>query len=168
MIGCCLDSVKATKTPSLPHSRCQDGSYRTYANSWWPCCATCVRRRRHGAGAIDSEILEHEQNLDQAIVKYGTVTAEFALYGRLHCLPLTYIFIPVQAPAPEDVYFSQSFSTVPLQTFPGGTYKMSNTKNFPTSHSMSGSLVNLTAGGMREPHWHDPIEWAYVLSGTCR
>ena len=92
-------------------------------------------------------------------------------YGASHFLPLCSfadVETPVQAPAPKEVYFSQGFSTVPLQTFPGGTYKASNTANFPASHSMSGALVNLTAGGMREPHWHDPVEWAYVISGTCR
>ena len=33
---------------------------------------------------------------------------------------------------------------------------------------MSGALFKLNAGGMREMHWHDPNEWAYVISGTCR
>ena len=32
---------------------------------------------------------------------------------------------------------------------------------------MSGGLVQLNAGGMREPHWHSPNEWAYVLNGLA-
>jgi oxalate decarboxylase len=28
--------------------------------------------------------------------------------------------------------------------------------------------MRLTAGGIRELHWHDFAEWAYVTYGTCR
>jgi len=28
--------------------------------------------------------------------------------------------------------------------------------------------MGLTAGGIRELHWHDFAEWAYVTYGTCR
>lgn len=52
--------------------------------------------------------------------------------------------------------------------FPGGSISTSNTNTFPESSSFSGSLVNLTAGGLRLPHWHTPSEWAFVLRGTCR
>lgn len=65
-------------------------------------------------------------------------------------------------------YHTQSFSTVPVIEFPGGTYKSSNTRNFPASYSMSASLIYLVPGGMREPHWHAPNEWAFVINGTCR
>lgn len=54
------------------------------------------------------------------------------------------------------------------QSFAGGLYSSSNTETFPESKSISGSLVNLTAGGLRQPHWHTPEEWGVVLGGTCR
>ena len=52
--------------------------------------------------------------------------------------------------------------------FPGGLYKAAGASEFPFSDTMSGGLVKLNAGGMREGHWHNPNEWAYVLNGTCR
>ncbi|BDA49975.1 Oxalate decarboxylase OxdD [Coccomyxa sp. Obi] len=52
--------------------------------------------------------------------------------------------------------------------FPGGTYKYSNIQNFPGSAKMSGTLITLYPGGLRELHWHTEIEWAIVLNGTCR
>lgn len=64
--------------------------------------------------------------------------------------------------------YSQNFSSVPYTKFSGGTYKASNIRSFPASTTMSGSLVNLYPGGLREPHWHNPNEWAYVINGTCR
>lgn len=52
--------------------------------------------------------------------------------------------------------------------FPGGYYKYSNIQNFPGSAKMSGNLITLYPGGLRELHWHTEIEWAIVLNGTCR
>ena len=49
-----------------------------------------------------------------------------------------------------------------------GTYKSSNLQNFPGSASVSGALITLHPGGLREQHWHSPNEWATVLNGTCR
>lgn len=50
----------------------------------------------------------------------------------------------------------------------GGTFKASTTDTFPASRHISGALISLKPGGLREPHWHAPDEWAYVVSGTCR
>jgi oxalate decarboxylase len=52
--------------------------------------------------------------------------------------------------------------------FPGGTFKYSNIQNFPGSSNMSATIVSLYPGGVRELHWHNEVEWAMVLNGTCR
>ena len=64
--------------------------------------------------------------------------------------------------------YAYRFSAKPWLQYPGGLYKAAGVSEFPASESMSGALVKLNAGGMREMHWHDPNEWAYVISGTCR
>ena len=64
--------------------------------------------------------------------------------------------------------FAQHWSHVRERKFPGGSFKYSNMKNFPGSHSMSASLIELDVGGIRGLHWHTEAEWAYVLSGVCR
>ncbi len=53
-------------------------------------------------------------------------------------------------------------------SFPGGSYVSSSTANFPAATSIAGAVIELKPGGLREPHWHDTVEWAYVLAGTCR
>ncbi|CAK0784366.1 hypothetical protein CVIRNUC_007570 [Coccomyxa viridis] len=64
--------------------------------------------------------------------------------------------------------FTQHWSDDPQRKFSGGSFKYSNTKNFPGSHSMSASLIKLDVGGIRGLHWHTEAEWAFVLSGVCR
>ena len=36
------------------------------------------------------------------------------------------------------------------------------------SDTMSATLFEIYPGGVREMHWHDVVEWAYVIKGTCR
>lgn len=49
----------------------------------------------------------------------------------------------------------------------GGRFKESTTADLPGT-TISAILVELAHGGVREPHWHDPNEWAYILKGRCR
>ncbi len=68
----------------------------------------------------------------------------------------------------QDTY-SQVWSKVPEQSFPGGTFKyLEHSDNFPGSSTVSAALINLEVGGIRGLHWHNEAEWAYVLSGSCR
>lgn len=68
----------------------------------------------------------------------------------------------------DGLTYTQYWSKMAPIRFPGGFYKYSNTKNFPGSTKMSGTLITLYPGGVRELHWHTEIEWAIVLNGTCR
>lgn len=44
-----------------------------------------------------------------------------------------------------------------------------NFKNFPVSAGVSGGVISLAPGALRELHWHaQASEWAYVISGRCR
>jgi oxalate decarboxylase len=40
--------------------------------------------------------------------------------------------------------------------------------DFQISETISGVNMRLTAGGLRELHWHTFAEWAYVTYGSCR
>lgn len=63
-------------------------------------------------------------------------------------------------------YYSR-FGSAKWTVTAGGRYKESSTVDLPGT-TISAILVELAPGGMREPHWHDPNEWAYVIKGTCR
>jgi oxalate decarboxylase len=54
-------------------------------------------------------------------------------------------------------------------TFPGGTLRLVSEREFPISTTMTGSLMRMKPGGLRELHWHpNADEWQYYLSGRAR
>jgi len=50
-----------------------------------------------------------------------------------------------------------------------GSVRITDSKNFPISKTISAALVELLPGGLRELHWHpNADEWMYVIEGTGR
>lgn len=50
----------------------------------------------------------------------------------------------------------------------GGTQRTVTVAEFPISHGMAGSLLELEPGALRELHWHpNADEWQYYISGTA-
>ncbi|CAK0733662.1 hypothetical protein CVIRNUC_000312 [Coccomyxa viridis] len=64
--------------------------------------------------------------------------------------------------------YKLAFSTISPLSFAGGSFKSTSTKNFPISRHLASALTTLNVSGLREPHWHNPAEWAIVLEGKCR
>ena len=57
----------------------------------------------------------------------------------------------------------------PLETFKGGREWRVEAKDFPISATMTGVILELDPGALRELHWHpNADEWQYVLAGTIR
>jgi oxalate decarboxylase len=53
-----------------------------------------------------------------------------------------------------------------LSTLEGSTLKLVTAKEFPASFDMSGAVIHLEPGAMRQLHWHpNADEWQYVLKG---
>ena len=50
----------------------------------------------------------------------------------------------------------------------GGWTRQVNVRDFPISTQIAGVNMRLTAGGIRELHWHKADEWALMLNGNCR
>jgi len=52
---------------------------------------------------------------------------------------------------------------------PAGSAKEVTVLQLPVANSIAGVSMRLTAGGMRELHWHSiAAEWAYMVEGRCR
>jgi oxalate decarboxylase len=50
----------------------------------------------------------------------------------------------------------------------GGTQKVVSATEFPISTTMTGSIIELQPGALREMHWHpNADEWQYYISGTA-
>ncbi len=57
----------------------------------------------------------------------------------------------------------------PFKRDPSGEVRLVSSKEFPISTTMTGGLINLAPGGLRELHWHpNADEWQYILKGKIR
>ena len=60
-------------------------------------------------------------------------------------------------------------SQKPYRRDSSGEVRMASVNQFPISTTMTGALMNLERGALRELHWHpNADEWQYVLSGKIR
>src|SRR5205807_8590659 len=61
-----------------------------------------------------------------------------------------------------------SFNTAPRRIQNGGWARQVTQADFPISTTISGVNMRLSPGGVRELHWHQAAEWAYMTYGNCR
>src|SRR3989442_1559824 len=64
--------------------------------------------------------------------------------------------------------FKYPFSFANKRTYEGGWSREVTVRELAVSKSLAGVNMRLTAGGVRELHWHMADEWAIVLYGTAR
>jgi oxalate decarboxylase len=61
-----------------------------------------------------------------------------------------------------------SFNNAPRRIQSGGWARQVTQADFAVSEEISGVNMRLSAGGIRELHWHLAAEWAYMSYGNCR
>jgi oxalate decarboxylase len=64
--------------------------------------------------------------------------------------------------------FKYPFSFANKRVYEGGWSREITRRELPISKDMAGVNMRLTAGGVRELHWHTSAEWAIMLYGTAR
>src|SRR5437016_9172478 len=64
--------------------------------------------------------------------------------------------------------FKYPFSFANKRVYEGGWSREVTVRELPASKSMAGVNMRLTAGGVRELHWHTAGEWSIMLYGTAR
>jgi oxalate decarboxylase len=81
-------------------------------------------------------------------------------------------FPSAQFPPPTDVGGMPmdwaSFNNAPKRVQNGGWARQVTVEDFAISKEISGVNMRLTAGGIRELHWHQAAEWAIMTYGNCR
>jgi oxalate decarboxylase len=86
--------------------------------------------------------------------------------------PLSNQFPSAFSPPPTDVgsipQFWASFNNAPRRIQDGGWARQVTKSDFPISTTISGVNMRLSAGGIRELHWHQAAEWAFMTYGSCR
>lgn len=61
-----------------------------------------------------------------------------------------------------------SFNIAPRRVQNGGWARQVTVEDFAISKEISGVNMRLSAGGIRELHWHQAAEWAIMTYGSCR
>jgi len=64
--------------------------------------------------------------------------------------------------------FKYPFSFANKRTYEGGWSREVTVRELAVSKSLAGVNMRLTAGGVRELHWHTAAEWAIMLYGSAR
>jgi oxalate decarboxylase len=64
--------------------------------------------------------------------------------------------------------FKYPFSFANKRVYKGGWSREVTARELAVSKSLAGVNMRLTAGGVRELHWHTSAEWAIMLYGTAR
>ena len=64
--------------------------------------------------------------------------------------------------------FKYPFSFSHKRTQEGGWARQSTVEDLPIAKTIAGVNMRLTAGGIRELHWHAAGEWAFMLYGSAR
>jgi oxalate decarboxylase len=64
--------------------------------------------------------------------------------------------------------FKYPFSFANKRTYEGGWSREVTIRELPVSKELAGVNMRLTAGGVRELHWHTAGEWAIILYGNAR
>ena len=64
--------------------------------------------------------------------------------------------------------FKYPFSFANKRTYEGGWSREVTVRELAVSKTLAGVNMRLTAGGVRELHWHTADEWAIVLYGNAR
>lgn len=71
--------------------------------------------------------------------------------------------------APAETHRYRMLAQRPPEDYPGGTLRIVSQKEFPISTTMTGALMRIEPGGLRELHWHpNADEWQYYLKGRGR
>jgi len=77
-------------------------------------------------------------------------------------------FDPPETDAGGVPPFKYPFSFSHKRLHSGGWSREVTVRELPVSKSMAGVDMRLTAGGIRELHWHTAAEWAFMLYGSAR
>ena len=64
--------------------------------------------------------------------------------------------------------FKYSFALARKRVDTGGWTRQVTARELPIAKTLAGVEMRLTAGGVRELHWHVPAEWAIMLYGNAR
>ncbi|WP_079214075.1 cupin domain-containing protein [Ventosimonas gracilis] len=68
----------------------------------------------------------------------------------------------------DPVVFTYALDKSPIKATTGGWARDVTVKELPIATGIAGAHLFINAGGAREMHWHDSVEWGYIAGGNCQ
>ncbi|TVX99701.1 oxalate decarboxylase family bicupin [Cohnella terricola] len=78
------------------------------------------------------------------------------------------MFVPPATDAGMLSNLKFSFSDAHMQLNHGGWSREVTVRELPIATTLAGVNMRLTPGGVREMHWHQQVEWSFMISGHAR
>lgn len=78
------------------------------------------------------------------------------------------LLVPPSTDAGLVPNLKMSFSDTHMQLNHGGWSREITVRDLPIATTLAGVNMSLTPGGVRELHWHQQAEWAYMIWGKAR
>lgn len=64
--------------------------------------------------------------------------------------------------------FTASLDKATIKATSGGWAREVTSRQLPLATRLAGAHLFVNPGGAREMHWHNSVEWAYILEGACQ
>jgi oxalate decarboxylase len=119
-------------------------------------------------GHTPAEVLSKNLGLEEAVFSRFPKEELYIIKGR----------VPPAQPEPNHqkeqrisplTHRYPLMAQLPYARYEGGVERRVSVKEFPISKTMTGVILDLNAGALRELHWHpNANEWLYLIRGTIR
>ncbi|WP_226536848.1 oxalate decarboxylase family bicupin [Fictibacillus halophilus] len=108
------------------------------------------------------------QKIPQPIRDDGAGATDFGPRDIMRDIENPDMLVPPKTDAGTIPNMRFSFSDTPMQLNHGGWSREITVRQLPIATTLAGVNMRLTPGGVRELHWHQEAEWAYMILGRAR
>ncbi|MTH53588.1 cupin domain-containing protein [Bacillus mangrovi] len=115
-----------------------------------------------------SEDYRPKKKIPQPIRSDGAGAIDAGPRNVLRDLQNPNMFIPPKTDEGLVPNLKFSFSDTNMKLNFGGWSREITVRELPVSTTIAGVNMSLTAGGVRELHWHQEAEWSYMITGRAR
>jgi oxalate decarboxylase len=107
-------------------------------------------------------------NVPQPIRKDGAGATDYGPRDIIRDLENPDLLVPPATDAGTVPNLKFSFSDTHMELNHGGWSRQVTVRQLPIATTLAGVNMRLTPGGVRELHWHQQAEWAFMILGRAR
>jgi oxalate decarboxylase len=111
---------------------------------------------------------QHRRQIPQPIRSDGAGATDLGPRDIMRDIQNPDLLVPPVTDAGTVPNLRFSFSDTHMQLNHGGWSREITVRELPIAKTLAGVNMRLTPGGVRELHWHQEAEWAYMILGKAR